>query len=857
MAGRAGVRGVVTRVADALEDAFPGVATGPVTRADLAKMLRWLRRREARRRGGREITYRELAAKVGWSYASVGQYFTGAVLPPTDRLDALIQVLGASPAEQRLLATIRDRLDEGRLDARPATGERVRSEMPIPRELPGDVPMFVGREAELAELDRLLGPDSTRTVAAVVGAGGVGKTALAVHWAHRVAGRFPDGQLYVNLRGYDSGEPLRPAQVLARFLRSLGMDTSDLSGDVDELAARYRTVLAGRRVLVLLDNARNADQVRPLLPGSASCLVLVTSRDNLPGLVATSDAYRIELGVLPAADAVELLGKLLDGSGGRRWDNHPEWTPGPLVAELARQCGGLPLALRLAAELAASRPGESLTRLVAELADERQRLSTLEIDDAAVSLRSVFSWSYHSLAPPAAHAFTLLGIHPGMEIDAYGLAALADSDLAEAAGWLQVLARAHLVETLGAERYTMHDLVRAYAVELAEQRLGRDEIAQARVRLLDYYRHTASRAMDVLYPRRWTVLAVPAATTPTPDFDEVRSARAWLDAERTTLVAAVAAAADHGLATHATDLSQILWQYLDSRFYADAERLHDHAVRAGGPARAAALTYRALARFRQGSPQAALDDVQEAVRLLEAEGEPTADGPRRWRQTAYTVLGVVQDYLGDSERARASLWRGLEIAHEAGDRHGQAGALMIMGFASLRLDQHGLAADLLEQALAIAREVGDTRSAAVLGTGLGAAYGATGRYDEALKCLNDALAGARRFAERRDEVEALVVLASVHARMGKYVDAIDSLDRALAISRAIGDQTAQCVVLTALGEVRLATGDIDGAREHYRPGRREPDRRRLVPGPGVGRPGPRRGPGRHRPRARGSVPEGR
>src|SRR5690606_31643546 len=201
-------------------------------------------------------------------------------------------------------------------------------------------------------------------------------------------------------------------------------------------------------------------------------------------------------------------------------------------------------------------------------------------------------------------------------------------------------------------------------------------------------RHTASVAMDALYPRRWTILAVPAATTPAPVLDSVRSARDWLDAERTTLVAACAAAADHGLARHATDLSQILWQYLDSRFYADAEQLHDHAVRAGGPDRAAALTYRALARFRLGSPQAALADAQEALRLLEEEMEPAADGPRRWRQTAYTVLGVVQDYLGDSDQAGVSLWRGLEIAYEAGDRHGQAGSLMIMGFASLRLDRH-------------------------------------------------------------------------------------------------------------------------------------------------------------------------
>jgi len=254
---------------------------------ELAELLRELRRRHARRRGGSPLSYRDMAAETGWSHGIIGEYLGGRVLPPTDRFDALIRLLGASPAEQGALATARDRVEEHRRRTLP-TGAKV-SDVQPPRQLPADVFGFTGRDDQLATLDALVvegGERQAAVLAVVCGTAGAGKTSLAVHWAHRIADRFPDGQLYVDLRGFDPEQPVPPADALAAFLRSLGVDATDIPVDVAERAAHYRTLVADRRMLILLDNARDADQVRPLLPGGGACVALVTSRDDLAGLVA-------------------------------------------------------------------------------------------------------------------------------------------------------------------------------------------------------------------------------------------------------------------------------------------------------------------------------------------------------------------------------------------------------------------------------------------------------------------------------------------------------------------------------------------------------------------------------------------
>ena len=382
----------------------------------------------------------------------------------------LVGELGIEPGAQ--LRTLHARilaadpgLDVAATPARltPATPRR-----PAPAQLPADVAAFTGRSGELAALDLLLAvppvpPVQAETAGAIFvlsGTAGVGKTALAVRWSRRAAIAFPDGQLYVNLRGYDPGQPVPPGDALAGFLRALGMAGQDIPPETDERAAAYRSLLDGRRVLVVLDNAASVEQVRPLLPGCPTCLVVVTSRDSLAGLVARHGAGRLDLDMLPLPDALGLLRTLI----GVRVDAEPE-----AAVALAKQCARLPLALRVAAELAAASPDSALAGLAGELASEQRRLDLLDAGgDERTAVRGVFSWSYRHLPAVAARAFRLLGLHPGPDFDAYAVAALTGASATAASDVLALLARAHLVHPGGAGRYGMHDLLRAYASHLTE-----------------------------------------------------------------------------------------------------------------------------------------------------------------------------------------------------------------------------------------------------------------------------------------------------------------------------------------------------------------------------------------------------
>lgn len=378
---------------------------------------------------------------------------------------------------------------------------------PIPAQLPADVPAFIGREAELSRLSdlaRLPGPlqpsgllqpsgpvrsagparqmapagaagSTTMAVVTVSGTAGVGKSALAVRWAHLAREGFPDGQLYVNLRGYDPQQPVSAADALAGFLAALGVAARDVPPEVDERSACYRTEISGRRMLVVLDNASSVEHVRPLLPGTPSCVVVVTSRDSLAGLVALHGAHRLDLDLLPAADAAALLRTLI----GARVEDEPE-----AAAVLAGQCARLPLALRIAAELATARPASPLAELVTELADQRRRLDLLAAGgDPRAAVRAVFSWSYRRLPADAARAFRLLGLHPGPDLDPHAAAALTGERLDGARRLLGLLAHAHLIGPARAGRYGMHDLLRAYAMDLAHAEDSETERDQALSRL--------------------------------------------------------------------------------------------------------------------------------------------------------------------------------------------------------------------------------------------------------------------------------------------------------------------------------------------------------------------------------------
>ncbi|MDQ4032540.1 MAG: NB-ARC domain-containing protein, partial [Actinomycetota bacterium] len=418
----------------------------------------------------------------------------------------------------------------------------------VPHQLPADTSHFVGRAEELRQLSKLLGNSVTEdggtvVISAVSGTAGVGKTALALRWAHRVRDEFPDGQLYVNLRGYDPDRPLSAADALAGFLRALGMAGQDIPLELEERAASYRSLLDGRRMLIVLDNASTVEQVRPLLPGTASCVV-VTSRDSLAGLVARHGAQRLDLDLLIPEDAVALLGVLI----GSRVTTEPD-----VAAALARQCAWLPLALRVAAELAVTRPATTLAQLVDELSDQQRRLDLLDADgDDRTAIRAVFSWSYHHLPAETARAFRLVGLHPGPSLDSYAAAALVKSSHQEAQRHLDVLTRAHLIQ-LSSGRYGMHDLLRAYATDLATD----EERTAALTRLFDHYLATAAAAMDTIYPaERHRRPRVPAVVTPSPPVVEPQDARAWLDTERATLADVCAFTAAHGWPGHTVALAR-------------------------------------------------------------------------------------------------------------------------------------------------------------------------------------------------------------------------------------------------------------------------------------------------------------
>jgi len=782
----------------------PGALAGVQTVPDLARLLRQLRRREARRRGDSELTYRELAAKTGWSRGIIGEYLAGKVLPPTDRFDILVTLLGATPAEQGALATARDRVEEGRRATAP-----IAATPQVPQELPADVFGFIGRVAPLAELDGLLREGrqtSAVAIGVVSGTAGVGKTALAVHWAHRVAEQFPDGQLYIDLRGYDPDQPLAPAAALGAFLRSLGVDGGDVPGDLAERSARYRSLLAGRRMFILLDNARAADQVRPLLPGTPSCLVLVTSRDDLAGLVARDGARRIDLDVLSPGDAVDLLHTLV----GSRVDAEPAAS-----TALAQSCARLPLALRVAAELAVVRGATTIADLVDDLRDQHRRLDVLDArSDPRAAVRGVFSWSHQHLSPEAARLFALAGLHPGQEFDDYAVAALTGAHLGRARRIVDELARAHLVQPTHPGRYAMHDLLRAYAREKAAESLSEDDARAAQTRLFDHYRYAAGAAMDTLFPiEADSRPLLPVPPTPTPLLDEPELARAWLNAELANLVAVSGHCADHGWPEHPVDLSKTLFRFLDAHGrYQEALDIHSNAVRVSGtdpPGRAAALNHLGLVYLQLGRPLDALDHLQ---RLLVTHRD---GGDRLAEARVLGTLGQVYERLGRYPESVDHMRQSLAIHREVGQRRRAAMQLGNLGVLFERMGRYREAAEHDDAAAAIFREEGDERFECYVYANVAVRLEREGRYEEALELLDRVLAVGRRHGVSELEAHALTTLGTVYRGLGRHAEALDQLELALDLGRTIGERGQEAYTLNSLGETARLLAEPVTALTHH------------------------------------------
>jgi tetratricopeptide (TPR) repeat protein/transcriptional regulator with XRE-family HTH domain len=689
-----------------------------------------------------------------------------------------------------------------------ASEERV-----VPRQLPGPVRLFTGRQSELAALTGLLddagadGP-AAMVISAIGGTAGVGKTALAVHWAHRAARQFPDGQLYVDLRGYDPcAPPMSAGDALAGFLRALGVSGQDIPGGADERAAAYRSLLSGRRVLVVLDNARHAQQVRPLLPGSPTCVTLVTSRDALAGLAAGDGAVQLEVGLLPLPEAVSLLRELI----GSRVDDD-----GDAAVRLALQCGRLPLALRVAAELAVTRRGVALADLTAELADLQHRLDVLETDgDERTTVRAVLSWSYQALSGDVARLFRLVGLHPGPDLDGYAAASLSRTTLQRAGRLLDQLARAHLIQPTAPGRYGMHDLLRSYARELATTDSA-DERGPALTGLFDYYLRAAATSMDTAFPAERTRRpAVLPACTPLPALADVTAALTWLAAERPSLVAVTVHAAEHGWPDHATRLSATLFRYLDTEcLYPEAITIHGHARQAARrtgdqKAEADALNSLGVIDLRQGRHQQAAGNFIRALALFRAAGDPLGEA------RALGNLGFVGFLQGQIHQAGDHIRQSLALFRQIGDEAGEARMLTNLGYVDLRQGRYQQAVEHLRRSLALCGDIHDPGGQArALGT-LGEVSLRQGHYRQAAGQVHQALALFRSIGDQISEADALACLGMIDLRQGRYQQAAGHLDLARALSREHGDLSSQANTINVLGELLLATGHHADARTQH------------------------------------------
>ncbi len=692
--------------------------------------------------------------------------------------NVLIDELGAEPGQDL------QGLHQQILTGDPALSELTaevragRAAAPVPRELPGDVGAFTGRTAELAELDRILvggqrdqggkAKATAAVISAVSGTAGVGKTALAVHWAHRAAAEFPGGQLYVNLRGHDPDRPVTAAGALAGFLRSLGAPDPDIPNGETERAARYRSLLADRRLLIVLDNAGSVEQVRPLLPGSSHCAVVVTSRDSLVGLVARDGARRLDLDLLPLADAVALLRELIGG----RVDREPV-----AAVTLAGQCARLPLALRVAAELAAARPRVSLASLVTELTDQQRRLDLLHADgDPATSVRAVFSWSYHQLTDDAARMYRLLGLHPGPDISVPAAASLAAVAEPQARRLLAELARAHLIAEHVRGRYAFHDLLRAYAADLAYRTDSQDEREAAVGRVLDHYLHTAARAALLLNPyAEPVVLATPRPGATVGQPGDYSQALAWFEAEHQVLLAAVSLAAGSGSDSHAWQLPWAMTDFLGIRGH-----------------------YRDWAAIQRAA-------LAAATRLGDIAAQAMSG----------RILANACIYLDDHDQAHIHFADSLTLYQQLGNRLGEARIHRSLCVLAERQGRYGDALGHAEQALRLYEAIGDKANEAVTLNDVGWCHGLLGDYQQARAFCRRSLALCEETGDRRLEGDTWDSLGYAEHHLGNLAAAAACYQRALSIFRETGPRFNEADTLTNLGDTRHAAGELAQAREAW------------------------------------------
>jgi DNA-binding SARP family transcriptional activator/tetratricopeptide (TPR) repeat protein len=645
---------------------------------------------------------------------------------------------------------------------------------PLPAQLPSDVDGFVGRDEELKMLD-----GRTSRVIVISGTAGVGKTALTVHWAQRVRAGFPDGQLYVNLRGFDpTGSPVAPTEAVRGFLDAFEVPRQRIPADLAAQVGLYRSLLANRRVLVVLDNARDAEQVRPLLPGTSSCLVLITSRGMLAGLVA-GGAHPITLDLLDESEARELLATR---TGAERTAADPH-----AVAEIVRLCARLPLALAVVAARAATHPTFGLSALAAELRTATG-LDEFAGADPSTDPRAVFSWSYLQLSSGAAKVFRLLGLHAGPDISARAAASL--TGVPAVRPLLAELARAHLVEEHAPGRFSCHDLLRAYARERVLALDPDPERRAATVRMLSHYVHSADHADHMLDPRR----EEPSALTPVaPGTEPERvadhaEALAWFATEQRVLLTAIHQPAE---------FDAQVWELIRNmrRFLAHQGHWHEEATaltvavaaaeRLGDPAKQAyAHCYFGCARVWSGDYDQALIGLNRALDLYRAAddlvGQAYVEHYQAW---------ALEQQERDSEALTHSQ-RAMELFERAGHSAGQAKALNALGWFHSRLGDHLAAVDFCERALALQTELSDHLAAGQTWHSLGYAHDHLGHHARAASCYQEAVDLFHGSGHLFNEAHALTSLGDAHEHAGDLVAARTAWRTAFEILDRLGHPDA-------------------------------------------------------------------
>jgi tetratricopeptide (TPR) repeat protein len=647
------------------------------------------------------------------------------------------------------------------------------------------VSTFTGRDQHLAVLHKLLpgheDPGDTHAgatavvISAIDGTAGVGKTALALHWAHQVRDRFPDGQLYVNLRGFDpGGQVMDPALAVRGFLDAFEVPPARIPADPDAQAALYRSLLVDKRMLIVLDNARDSAQVRPLLPGAPGCLVVVTSRNQLSSLIAATGTHPLTLDLLTTQEAEDLLARRL---GTDRIAAEPD-----AVTEIISRCARLPLALTLVAAHAALRPHTPLHTLADQLRDAQQRWQTLTGDDPTSDIQTVFSWSYHALTSDAARLFRLLGLHPGPHIGAPAAASLTGLTPTAVRPLLAELARANLLTEPAPGRYTLHDLLRAYATDLAHTTDTDEQRHTAIGRILDHYLHTAHPANRLLNPARDPLPLDPPRAGVTPEsFSDYAQAWGWFTAERPVLLAAVETAAATGFDTHTWQLAWTLSNFLQRRGHwhdwvaigraavGAAQRLADPTVQA--------RTHRMLAGayLRLGRLDDAHTQLCQALNLVTRVGDQT--------QQAHTHrnLGLLWERRGQPAQALHHDQQALYLYQATGHRVGQADALNAVGWYHVLLGEYQQALTCCQQALTLHQQLGDLAGQAATWDSLGYAHHHLGQHTQAITCYQHALTLYQDLGNRYNEATTLTRLGDTHHTAGNPTTARDAYQQALTI----------------------------------------------------------------------------